>query len=251
MFGVFTIRVPAHSINTENNASSKLAGSASDYVTADQAIKTPQFYFLFAVLALNVTAGIGVLGQASVMIQEMFSADSVTDTMVVTAAAAGGFVGLLSIFNMLGRFVWSSLSDKFGRKTTYTLFFVLGALLYITVPYAGRSGNIVLFIACFALIISMYGGGFATIPAYLKDMFGTGNVGAIHGRLLLAWSLAAILGPVTINYMRAYQINELGMAAADSYSATMYIMAGVLMLGLVSNLLVKPVPEKYFRSHEN
>lgn len=250
MFGVFTIRIPANSIATEKS-DPKTEVANNDYVSANAAIKTPQFYFLFAVLALNVTAGIGVLGQASVMIQEMFSAASVAENMVVGAAAAGGFVGLLSIFNMLGRFAWSSFSDKLGRKTTYTIFFVLGALLYVTVPYAGRSGNIVLFIACFALIISMYGGGFATIPAYLKDMFGTGNVGAIHGRLLLAWSLAAILGPVTINYMRAYQINELGMAAADAYSTTMYIMAGVLILGLISNLLVKPVPKKYFKSYEH
>lgn len=249
MFGVFTIRIPAESKHEEEG---QIKVVTEDYVKANDAIKTPQFYLLFAVLALNVTAGIGVLGQASVMIQEMFSAESVAENLVVGAAAAGGFVGLLSIFNMLGRFVWSSLSDKMGRKNTYTIFFVLGALLYITVPYAGRTGNVVLFIACFALIISMYGGGFATIPAYLKDKFGTGNVGAIHGRLLLAWSFAAILGPVLINYMRAYQIKELGMAPADAYSTTMYIMAGLLMLGLLSNLLVKPVKKKFFSPyHEN
>ena len=248
MFGVLTIRVPFEL--SKDSKSDEKPAKMEDYVDANSAIKTPQFYLLFAVLALNVTAGIGVLGQASVMIQEMFSADSVSENLVVGAAAAGGFVGLLSIFNMLGRFFWSSLSDRLGRKNTYTIFFVLGAILYILVPYAGKTGSVILFIACFALIISMYGGGFATIPAYLKDRFGTANVGAIHGRLLLAWSLAAIVGPVLINYMRAYQIDTLGMAAAEAYSTTMYIMASLLMLGLVCNLLVKPVNPKYFKSNE-
>lgn len=248
MFGVLTIRVPFE-LSKDSKSDEKLS-KTEDYVDANSAIKTPQFYLLFAVLALNVTAGIGVLGQASVMIQEMFSADSVSENLVVGAAAAGGFVGLLSIFNMMGRFFWSSLSDQLGRKNTYTIFFVLGAILYILVPYAGKTGSVILFIACFALIISMYGGGFATIPAYLKDRFGTANVGAIHGRLLLAWSLAAIAGPVLINYMRAYQIDTLGMAAAEAYSTTMYIMAGLLILGLVCNLLVKPVNPKYFKSNE-
>jgi len=215
-------------------------------VDANQAIRTPQFYLLFAVLALNVTAGIGVLGQASVMIQEMFSADAVPSNMVVGAAAAGGFVGLLSVFNMLGRFIWSSLSDRLGRKTTYSIFFVLGMVLYLAIPYAGNTGSVVLFVTCFAVIISMYGGGFATIPAYLRDMFGTAEVGAIHGRVLLAWSLAAILGPVLVNYIRAYQIDELNIAPAQAYSTTMYIMAGLLLLGLVCNLFIRPVDRKYF-----
>jgi MFS family permease len=248
MYGVLTVRVPSDDwkpigwVPKSNNGKMITNG----HVDADQAIKTPQFYLLFAVLMLNVTAGIGVLGQASVMIQEMFSEASVGSKMAVSVAAAGGFVGLLSIFNMLGRFFWSSMSDKLGRKNTYSIFFILGAILYITVPQAGKSGSIVLFVACFALIISMYGGGFATIPAYLRDMFGTKQVGAIHGRLLLAWSSAAILGPVLINYIRAYQIDTLGLPAAQAYSITMYIMAGLLMIGLISNLLVKPVAQKHF-----
>jgi MFS family permease len=244
MFGVFTIRLP-HEESSQNKSESE--PKKDPYIDADTAIRRPQFYLLFAVLGLNVTAGIGVLGQASVMIQEMFSAQSVPQHMVVGAAAAGGFVGLLSIFNMLGRFLWSSLSDKIGRRNTYSIFFVFGALLYILVPYAGKIESVVLFIACFALIISMYGGGFSTIPAYLKDMFGTRQVGAIHGRLLLTWSLAAVLGPVLINYMRAYQINKLGLPPAEAYSITMYIMAGLLLMGLIANLLVKPVPSKYFK----
>lgn len=248
LFGVFTIRVPAEGWKptgwTPQTTTDKMM--TDGHVDANQAIKTPQFYLLFAVLALNVTAGIGVLGQASVMIQEMFSVESVSGKMAVGAAAAGGFVGLLSVFNMLGRFVWSSLSDRIGRKNTYNIFFILGAMLYVLVPIAGNAGSVVLFVGCFAVIISMYGGGFASIPAYLRDMFGSRQVGAIHGRLLLAWSLAAIAGPAMVNYIRAYQIEELQMAPAQAYSITMYIMAGLLVLGLISNLFIKPVNKQYF-----
>ncbi len=249
MFGVFIVRIPAEDWapaswkpSTQKNKRMVTNG----HVDADNAIKTRQFYLLFTVLMLNVTAGIGVLGQASVMIQEMFSIESVGESKAVTAIAAGGFVGLLSVFNMLGRFFWSSLSDKIGRKNTYNTFFILGAVLYFLVPLTGNMGSVVLFIVCFAIIISMYGGGFATIPAYLKDMFGTMQVGAIHGRLLLAWSAAAILGPVLINYIRDYQIVELQIEPAKAYSFTMYLMAGLLLLGLIANLSVKPVSQKFF-----
>jgi len=249
LFGVLTIRIPAPGWKpagwSPKTGLKKQRLVTTAQVDADTAIRTPQFYLLFAVLMLNVTAGIGVLGQASVMIQEMFSADTVGEQMAVSAAAAGGFVGLLSLFNMIGRFFWSSLSDRIGRKNTYSLFFLLGAVLYFSVPSIGNAGSIVLFVICFGVIISMYGGGFATIPAYLRDLFGTMEVGAIHGRLLLAWSAAAILGPVLINYLRAYQIESLEMPPAQAYSVTMYIMAGLLLIGLVCNLLVKPVSEHH------
>jgi MFS family permease len=153
---------------------------------------------------MNVTAGIGVLGQASVMIQEMFSETSV-GAAAISAAAAAGFVGLLSLFNMAGRFFWSLTSDAVGRKNTYTIFFLLGALLYFLIPTFGNMGSVVLFVAGFAVILSMYGGGFATVPAYLRDLFGTMEVGAIHGRLLLAWSLAAILGPFLVNTSASFR----------------------------------------------
>lgn len=250
LFGVFSIRIPAPGWKPAGWEPEMQAGRqpmiTTEHVNADTAIKTPQFYLLFAVLMLNVTAGIGVLGQASVMIQEMFSEATVGRQMAVSAAAAGGFVGLLSLFNMIGRFFWSSLSDRIGRKNTYSIFFLLGAVLYFSVPSIGDAGNIVFFVTCFGVIISMYGGGFATIPAYLRDLFGTMEVGAIHGRLLLAWSAAAILGPVLINYLRAYQIESLNMPPAQAYSITMYIMAGLLLIGLVCNMLVKPVPEQYY-----
>lgn len=200
-----------------------------------EALKTPQFWLLWWVLCLNVTAGIGVLGQASAMCQEMFK---------VSAAAAAGFVGLMSIFNMAGRFLWASVSDLIGRKATYVCFFVLGAVLYSVVPSIGATGSVALFVACFAIIYTMYGGGFSTIPAYLRDMFGTRYVGAIHGLLITAWSVAGVLGPVLVNYIRDYQINH-GIPKAQAYNVTMYLMAGLLLIGLVCNLLVTAVNARH------
>jgi MFS family permease len=192
---------------------------------------------LWLVLCLNVTAGIGILEQASPMIQEMFKGR-------VTAAAAAGFVGLLSLFNMLGRFGWSSCSDFIGRKPTYMIFFVLGAILYVAVTFTGQTGlnSVALFVLCSVVIISMYGGGFATIPAYIRDLFGTMHVSAIHGRILTAWSAAGILGPVLVNYIRQYQVQH-GVAPANAYSVVLYIMAGLLVLGFICNLMVRPVSE--------
>lgn len=246
MFGVFTIRVPADGWKPEGYVAPKQPKKlvSTNHVGVNTAMKTPQFWLLFWILCMNVTAGIGVLGQASVMIQEMFSEASVGQQAAISVGAAAGFVSLLSLFNMGGRFVWSSVSDKIGRKNTYTIFFVLGSLLYFAIPTLGESGNKTLFVIGFCLIMSMYGGGFATIPAYLRDLFGTYQVGAIHGRLLLAWSLAAVIGPVLVNYIRQSQIDS-GIPAAQAYSITMYIMAALLLVGLVCNLLVKSVHEKH------
>ncbi len=248
LFGSSIVRIPQEGwlpegYNPQQQTQNKMITSAN--VLVDTAVKTPQFWFLFVVLLMNVSAGIGVLGQASVMVQEMFSEASVGADAAVDAAAAAVFVSLLSLFNMLGRFIWSSLSDYIGRKNTYSIFFIAGIMLYIFVPFAGSMGSFLLFTAAFAVIISMYGGGFATIPAYLRDMFGSKQVGAIHGRLLLAWSLAAIVGPVTINYLRQYQIDVLQKPPSDVYSLTMYLMAGLLFIGLLSNLMVKPVDPKH------
>ena len=206
-------------------------------VHVETATRTRQFWLLWAVLCLNVTAGIGVLGQASAMSQEMFPGR-------ITPVAAAGFVGLLSLFNMGGRFFWSSISDYIGRKSTYAIFFLLGILLYAAVPSIGKAGSIFLFVAAYVVIMSMYGGGFATVPAYLKDVFGTMHVGAIHGRLLTAWSVAGVLGPVLINYIRQYQIDS-GVPKADAYSITMYIMAGLLLLGFFANLAMTAVHERH------
>ena len=246
LFGVFTIRLPHPEWKpkgfTKSDIKTQTAGSHN--VAARQATKTPQFWLLFSILCLNVTAGIGVLGQASVMIQELFSEASVGREAAIGSLAAAGFIGLLSLFNMGGRFFWSSISDKIGRKSLYTIFFLLGSLLYVLIPSIGESGNKPLFIIGFCLIISMYGGGFAAIPAYLRDLFGTYQVGAIHGRLLLAWSAAAVIGPVLVNYIRQIQIDN-GIPAAQAYSVTMYIMAGLLIIGFFCNLNVKSVHAKH------
>ncbi|HEX4496971.1 MAG TPA: OFA family MFS transporter [Thermoanaerobaculia bacterium] len=241
MFGVITVRVPAEGWRPRGFVP-KPAGSqalvTSAQVEVGTAFKTPQFWLLWIVLCMNVTAGIGVLSQASAMSQEMFPTR-------ITVAAAAGFVGLLSLANMIGRFFWSSLSDAIGRKATYAIFFTLGALLYAFIPTTGTMGSIALFVLGYAIILSMYGGGFATIPAYLRDLFGTMQVGAIHGRLLTAWSTAGVLGPVLINYIREYRIAQ-GVPKAEAYSVTMYVMAGLLVIGFIANLMVKPVDPKFY-----
>ena len=206
------------------------------------ALKTPQFWLIWWVLCLNVTAGIGVLGQASAMSQEMFPGH-------ITPVAAAGFVGLMSLFNMGGRFFWASTSDYIGRRNTYFVFMVLGFFLYCAVPYTGSIGSVALFVICFLIIISMYGGGFATVPAYLRDMFGTRYVGAIHGLLLTAWSAAGIFGPVIVNYLREYNVTH-GVPKADAYNNTMYIMAGLLVIGFICNFFVKPVDSRFHMKDE-
>jgi MFS family permease len=253
MAGAFLFRVPPPGFTvaprvrrgralTAEHAAPRPPMITPRHVHVDEAWKTPQFWLLWAVLCLNVSAGIGILEQASPMIQEIFKGQ-------VTASAAAGFVGLLSLFNMAGRFGWSSLSDRIGRKRTYAVFFTLGPLLYVTIPFAGRIGSVILFVAAAALILTMYGGGFATIPAYLSDLFGTQFVGAIHGRLLTAWSVAGVAGPVLVNYIREYQIRH-GVPAAQAYNVTMYILAGLLVVGFICNLAVRPVTESHYMSED-
>ncbi len=244
LVGAAIVRVPRPGWKPEGfvpHAQPKKLVTTKD-VYVYQALKTPQFWLIWVVLCMNVTAGIGVLGQASAMSQEMFPGR-------VSAAAAGGFVGLLSIFNMGGRFVWASLSDHIGRKNTYYVFFILGIVLYSLVPYFGSAGNLALFILCFLVIISMYGGGFATVPAYLRDMFGTRYVGAIHGLLITAWSAAGVFGPVLVNYIRQYQIDS-GVPKAHAYNVTMYIMAGLLVVGFIANFLIRAVDDRHHMEPE-
>jgi MFS family permease len=242
LIGAALVRVPAANWRPAGYvpaaAQSRLV--TNNHVDVGTAVRTPQFYLLWAMLFLNVTAGIGVISQASPMIQEMFHG-------TVTPLTAAGFVGLLSLFNMGGRFVWASTSDVIGRKNTYFAFFLLGLLIYASVPSIARLGSVAGFVLAYGIILSMYGGGFATIPAYLKDLFGTRYVGAIHGRLLTAWSAAGVLGPVLVDYIRQYQINN-GVAKADAYSVTMYIMAGLLLVGAVCNYLVAPVNTRFHES---
>src|SRR5690348_15780108 len=239
LVGAIMVRVPAPGWRPAGYtpaAQPKRLITRNDVFVYD-ALKTPQFWLIWWVLCLNVTAGIGVLGQASAMSQEMFPGH-------ITPVAAAGFVGLMSLFNMGGRFFWASTSDYIGRKNTYFVFMVLGFLLYCTVPHTGAIGSVAGFVICFLVIISMYGGGFSTVPAYLKDMYGTRYVGAIHGLLLTAWSMAGIFGPVIVNYLREYNITH-GVPKAQAYNNTMYIMAGLLVIGFICNFLVKAVDARW------
>jgi MFS family permease len=225
-------------------------------VVLENAHRTPQFWLLWGVLCLNVSAGIGVLDLASPMLQDVFGgaligAKGVGFTALspeqhkLVAAVAAGFAGFLSLFNILGRFFWAAFSDRIGRKNTYATIFLLGIALYASVPWLPAIGGTALFALAFGIILSMYGGGFATIPAYLADVFGTGFVGAIHGRLLTAWSAAGVIGPVLITYIRQAQIDA-GVPRENVYDRTMYILACLLAAGFVCNLLVRPVNARWF-----
>jgi MFS family permease len=242
MFGVFTIRVPGEGWKPEGWSGTNKASAliTTHNVSVSQAWKTPQFWLLWTVLACNVTAGIGILEQASPMIQDLFKGR-------VGATAAVGFVGLLSIFNMAGRFFWAGLSDFIGRKATYTVIFLLGIVLYFVIPYTRADGldSVPLFVGICVVVLSMYGGGFATIPAYIKDLFGGYNVSAIHGRILTAWSTAGIVGPLIVNgILDHYVANHL--AKQDAYPLILHIMSGLLVVGLIANLLVRPVAERHW-----
>ncbi len=222
--------------------------------------KTPQFWLIWWVLTLNVSAGIGVIGMASPMLQEIFAGKLIghpelgfnaldASQKVVIAGIAAGFAGLLSLFNIGGRFFWASLSDHIGRKNTYYTFFLLGIACYLLMPWSANIGSKAIFVGAVCIILSMYGGGFATVPAYLADMFGTQFVGAIHGRLLTAWSTAGIIGPVVVNYIREAQLAA-GVPRDHLYDYTLYILAGMLVIGLICNYLIKPVDAKWNMSAE-
>ncbi len=227
----------------------------SNNVDLKDAHKTPQFWLIWAVLCLNVSAGIGIIGAASPMLQETFGGTLFRDPSVgfsqftdaqktLAAAIGGGFVGLFSLFNIGGRFFWATLSDKIGRKTTYFAFFVLGILCYSAAPTLAGLKAVGIFAAAFCIIASMYGGGFATVPAYLADMFGTRYVGAIHGRLLTAWSTAGIVGPVIVNYLHDTRVAE-GIPRDHVYPFIFYVLAGLLAVGFVCNALIRPVSPKW------
>lgn len=263
MAGAFGYRVPATGWQpkgwTPPAAQSGNIMITANHVHVNKAWKTRQFWLIWAVLCLNVSAGIGILGMASPLLQEVFAGkligmdiafnDLNADQKKQIATIAAGFTGLLSLFNIGGRFFWASCSDYIGRKATYAVFFVLGFILYASIPGAAHANNLALFVLAFCIILSMYGGGFATVPAYLADMFGSQMVGAIHGRLLTAWATAGVLGPVLIGYIREYQIAH-GVPTAQAYDVTMYILAGLLLLGFICNLLIRPVDKSVFMSEE-
>ena len=262
MIGAFGYRLPPQGWRPEGyvppQATNKMITTRN--VHLKDAHRTPQFWLIWAVLCLNVSAGIGVIGMASPMLQEIFGGqlighpelgfaqlDAGQKTQIATIAA--GFAALLSLFNIAGRFFWASMSDKIGRKMTYFVFFALGIALYASAPSFAHIGSKALFVTTICIIVSMYGGGFATVPAYLADVFGTQFVGAIHGRLLTAWSVAGIVGPSVVAYIRDAEI-QAGIKADSLYDVTMYILAGFLALGFIANLLVKPVDAKWYMSED-
>jgi MFS family permease len=258
LFGVFMVRVPAPGWKPAGYVPPTQARAlvTTANVTADDAWKTRPFWLLWVILCFNVTAGIGILEQASPMIQEMLlvphatqgidphNAAAMAKATAPLAAVAAGFVGLLSLFNMLGRFFWSSTSDFIGRKNVYFIYLLVGPLLYFLIPVAGRMGSTGFFVTLCALILTMYGGGFATIPAYLRDLFGTAQVGAIHGRLITSWSVAGVLGPTLVNSIRHYEIAH-GAVGVEVYAPTMYLMCGLLLIAAFCNYLVGPVHSRY------
>ncbi|WP_327720535.1 OFA family MFS transporter [Streptomyces sp. NBC_00490] len=230
--GVLLVRVPRTEKPIGDSGPSVLAGPQ---VSARNAVRTPQFWCLWVVLCMNVTAGIGILEKAAPMITDFFRNTSTP----VSVSAAAGFVALLSAANMAGRIGWSSTSDLIGRKNIYRLYLGAGALMYLLIALVGDSSKPV-FILCALVILSFYGGGFATIPAYLKDLFGTYQVGAIHGRLLTAWSTAGVLGPLIVNWIADRQ-EEAGKDGSSLYTMSLFIMIGLLAIGFVANELVRPV----------
>jgi MFS family permease len=260
--GAFAYRVPPAGWQPDGWTAPAKANAmiSRNNVHLDDAHKTPQFWLIWWVLCLNVSAGIGVIGMASPMLQEIFAGKLIglpslgfnalsVEQKTVIAGIAAGFAGLISLFNIGGRVFWASLSDKIGRKNTYYCFFLLGIALYALAPTFATIGSKALFVAAFCVILSMYGGGFATVPAYLADMFGTQFVGAIHGRLLTAWSTAGIIGPVVVNYLREFQLAA-GVPRDQLYNTTMYILCAMLIAGLICNYLIKPVDAKWHMSAE-
>jgi MFS family permease len=212
---------------------SRLAAERS--LTRNDALKTPQFYLMWGILLINVSAGIGILAQASPMAQDMFSK---------TPAEAAGMVAIISLFNAGGRFFWATLSDYIGRRATYMIFFVAQLGLFLLIPVLGSGGYWIPFEASLFVIFTMYGGGFATIPAFLADMFGPNNVGAIHGAVLTSWSVAAVVGPVVITQLS--DTAKAGLAAGASkvhiYDLPLHVLAALLAIGFILTLLVRPLP---------
>jgi MFS family permease len=239
LFGALIVRVPAP--DTTGVAHRATHGWAGAQVSVARAVRTPQFALVWIVLFCNVTAGIGILEQAAPMIQDFFRVDG---TSKITAAEAGGFVGLLSMANMLGRFMWSTTSDYIGRRRTYLLYLGLGGVLYTLLALFGDRSTL-LFVALAAAILSFYGGGFATVPAYLKDLFGAHQVGAIHGRLLTAWSAAGVAGPLIVNGILEKQ-GAPGTLTAAAYRPALLVMVGLLAVAFICNLLIRPVNPRHF-----
>jgi len=257
MAGAMGYRVPAEGWKPAGWRPPATADAAISrfHVHLKDAHRTPQFWLIWLVLLFNVSASIGIIGVASPMIQEIFGGQLIDapsvlftafddDQKKAAAAVGAGFVGALSLFNIGGRFLWAWLSDRIGRKPLYVAILALGALLYGVAAPATAGASLGLFILVFCIIASMYGGGFATVPAYLADVFGTRFVGAIHGRLLTAWSTAGVLGPLIVATMRDGRIAD-GVARDQVYQPIYWVLAAMLAAGFVANLFVRPVADRF------
>ena len=271
LMGCFTIRVspsgykpkgwvPKNTGNMVDDGHGGLIEASAFNVSTSRAVRTPQFWFCWFMLFLNIAAGIGVLAMASPLLQEVFAGnliglpgvpfDALNEAQKgQVAMIAAGFTGLLSLFNIGGRVVWSGLSDLLGRKIVYFIYSIVGAALYASIPSLASSLNLVMFLCAVCVCISFYGGGFSTIPAYLADLFGTQFVGAIHGRLLTAWSTAGLVSPLIINVVRDYQLNH-GVAKAQAYSMTLYLMAVFLVIEFFFAIMIRPVDPKHYMTAE-
>jgi MFS family permease len=263
--GAFGFRVPPDHWTPEGWTAPATTGkSISAFnVHLKDAHKTPQFWLIWLVLLLNVSASIGIIGVASPMIQQIFGGRLIgaptvdfahldKGQLAMTATIAAGFVGLLSLFNIGGRFFWASSSDLIGRKMTYAVMLGLGAVLFgVVATWSATAAILAVFVASFCITTSMYGGGFATVPAYLADVFGTQYVGAIHGRLLTAWSTAGIVGPLILGGVQdRYKAANGAVSAASIYQPVFLLLAGLLVVGFLLNLLVKPVNDRWHMTGE-
>ncbi|MEO8660380.1 MAG: OFA family MFS transporter [Bryobacteraceae bacterium] len=214
----------------------QLAAEAS--LNRNQSLATPQFWIMWGILFINVTAGIGILSQASPMMQDIFNKKAIE---------AAAVVSIISLFNAGGRLFWATASDWIGRRNTYIVFFVVQAALFLLIPRLNHSGAWLAFELSLFVIFTIYGGGFATIPAFLADMFGPNNVGAIHGALLTSWSAAAIVGPVIITYLSDEAKSGLAANAskAAAYDLPLRILAVLLVIGFLLTIAVRPLKSRY------
>ncbi len=255
MTGAFGYRVPPPGWKPAGWSAPASAGVTTGFqVHLRDAHRTPQFWLVWLVLLLNVSASIGIIGVASPMLQEIFGGRLIDAGVAFTAfdaeqkaaaaAVGAGFVGLISLFNIGGRPLWSSASDRLGRKWTFAIMTALGALFYGLVVPALTGASLGLFVLVFCALASMYGGGFATVPAYLADLFGTRHVGAIHGRLLSAWSLAGIVGPFIVSSMRDAAIAA-GTPRDLVYPPIYQVLAGLLVVAFIANSLIRPVDGRF------
>lgn len=186
--------------------------------TVNEAMKTWHFYALWWIFFTNITCGIGLLAVASPMAQEVIQ---------MTPLAAASLVGIIGLLNGLGRIVWSTISDYIGRRNTYIMFFLLEIVAFYMLASVTDS---FLFQVLIFLIITCYGGGFSCMPAYLSDLFGTKQLSAIHGRILTAWGLAGIAGPLLLSWIKE---------TTNSYSITLYFFSGCFVISLLIAVILK------------